>query len=91
MTSVDWPSILSDLAHLLGEPYPGGGAGRTPLGTRALAVKLGCHRETIRRWQDGAEPGHTDGEQLLERWSAMTGKAHAFAPRVKRPVSVSKL
>jgi hypothetical protein len=61
-----------------------------PLGTRALSAKLGIHRETIRRWMDGAQPYHADGEMLLDRWSALTGKARHFAPRTRLSLSASK-
>lgn len=91
MTIVDWPAIITDIAHLLGDEEPGRPTMRTPLGTRGLADKLQRARSTIRGWRDGAEPSHSDGEMLLDRWCSLTGKAHAFAPRTKRQLSAADL
>ena len=77
--AIDWPRLLGDLVYLLGEELPGTPA-REPASLADLATFLNLPRSTVRGWQEGAEPRHNDGGALLLTWSAMTGKAHAFAP-----------
>lgn len=89
-TVIDWSAILGDIAYLLGDEDQSNGQ-RTPLGTRALGARLGVHRETIRRWQDGAQPYHADGEMLLGHWCTLTGKASTFAPRMRPSLSPTKV
>lgn len=76
---IDWPRLLADLAHVLGEPQEGTPY-REPASAAELAADLGVPRSTLRGWMAGAEPKHGDGEALLLRWSCLTGKARAFAP-----------
>jgi hypothetical protein len=83
----DWSSILADLAYLLGEPDPSNREDRTACGERVLAAHLDVARSTLKGWIDGSEPKHSDGEMLLQRWCALTGKARSFAPL--RRVSMS--
>lgn len=74
--AIDWP-------RLLGGELPGTTAREpAPLGT--LAADLGVPRSILRGWLEGAEPRHNDGEALLMRWCALTGKARVFAPLVRR-------
>lgn len=78
----DWPRLLDDLAYVLGDELPGTTAREpAPLGT--LAAFLAVPRSTLRGWLEDAEPRHNDGEALLMRWCALTGKARAFAPLVR--------
>ena len=86
---IDWPALLGDIAHLLGEPLPGTDQ-RTPAGTRALADYLRVNRETLRRWLEGSEPRHSDGEVLLIAWCRLSGKVAAFAPRHRQMLSAAK-
>ena len=80
--AIDWPALLGDLAYLLGDQLPGTSArAPAPLGT--LAAFLDVPRSTLRGWMEDAEPRHNDGEALLIRWCALTGKASAFAPLVR--------
>lgn len=83
MQRVDWPMVLGDLAHVLGEPTIDG-RGRVPCTQEQLAKALDVARGTLRGWMDGSEPRHADGEHLLARWCALTGKGRGFAPKVRR-------
>lgn len=87
MNRIDWPALLSDLAHVLGEPDAANPDARIPCSTSALARELGIARMTLMGWMDGSEPKHADGEALLLRWCQMTGKARAFAPTERRSLS----
>lgn len=87
---IDWPRLLGDIAHLLGEPTIDG-RGRIPAGTRTLADYLRVSRSTLLRWQDGSEPRHSDGEALLVVWCRLTGKSVAFAPRERAVLSAAKV
>jgi len=83
---IDWPRVLADIAYLLGDPDPSNPDVRTPLGTELLARSLGIPRGTLRNWLDGSEPRHADGEAIIDRWCALTGKSRMFAP-MDKPVS----
>lgn len=74
--AIDWP-------RLLGDELPGATA-REPAPLCVLAADLAVPRSTLRGWLEGAEPRHNDGEALLMRWCAMTGKARVFAPIIRR-------
>jgi hypothetical protein len=90
MTRFDWPQILGDLAHLLGEPAAGQAEAfhlREPCSETQLARSLEVARSTLRGWVDGAEPRHCDGERILMRWAELTGKTRAFAPTERRPLA----
>jgi len=76
----DWPKILGDIAYLLGEPNARNPQLRDPISSYQLADALHVPRGTLRGWMDGSEPKHTDGERLLERWCALTGRSRSFAP-----------
>ena len=80
--AIHWPRLLGDLAYLLGDELPGTTA-REPAPLGALAFDLAVPRSTLRGWLEGAEPKHNDGEALLMRWCALTGKARAFEPLVR--------
>ena len=80
--AIDWPRLLGDLAYLLGDELPGTTA-REPAPVGTLAAFLAVPRSTLRGWLEGAEPRHNDGEALLLRWCALTGKARTFAPLVR--------
>ena len=88
---VDWPKLLADLAHLLGEPEAGNPAARAPCGERQLTDRLRVPRSTLRGWFDGSEPKHADGERLLDHWGRLTGKARQFAPLDHRSLSASQV
>lgn len=91
MKPIDWTVILEELAFLLGEPDPIYPPNRTPLGSRALATALSVDRSAIRRWQEGTEPGHFEGERLLARWCSLTNRDRAFAPRSRSCLSASQM
>jgi hypothetical protein len=83
-TVIDWPALLGDIAYLLGEPTIDG-TQRTPVAFLRLAEYLRVPRTTAYGWLAGQQPKHADGERLIERWCALTGKARTFVP-VTRPV-----
>lgn len=87
MTSIDWPTLLGEIAHVLGDEDPANPDARTPCSQERLAASLGVPRGTLRGWMDGSEPKHTDGERLLARWCSLTGKARCFAPTERRPLT----
>ena len=86
-TRIDWYAILEDLAYQMGEVQ---GDARVPMSTSAMAAALCVARGTLRGWLEGSEPRHTDGEVLLVRWCALTGKARAFAPRERRSLTAAQ-
>lgn len=88
-TRIDWAAVLDDLAYLMGEVNRSGN-GRVPVSYAVLATKLNIARGTMRGWQDGSEPRHADGERLLVRWSALTGKPREFAPKERRSLTVAQ-
>ena len=80
--AIHWPRLLGDLAYLLGDELPGTTAREpAPLGT--LAEFLAVPRSTLRGWLEGAVTRHNDGEALLVRWCALTGRARLYAPLVR--------
>ncbi len=87
MQAVDWPTLLDELAHVLGDDDPAAPGRRVPCSTSALARELSVARMTLVGWMDGSEPKHADGEVLLDRWCALTGKHRTFAPRARRSLS----
>jgi hypothetical protein len=89
--NVDWPTLLSDIAYLLGDPIPGNPHRNEPVGTPTLAKHLGLPRSTVRTWMDGAEPRHSDGERLIVIWCKLSGLAPSFKPLTKPSLSASKM
>lgn len=83
---IDWPTVLSDIAYMLGEPDPANLQVRVPCSQHRLAAELRIVRGQLRNWLDGSEPKHADGEAVLARWSSLTGKDRVFAPRERRAV-----
>ena len=81
-TRIDWPQLLADLAHMLGDDDPLGR--RMPLNHYGLANALSVPRGTLRGWLDGSEPKHSDGERLVDRWRVLSGKPAEFAPRERK-------
>lgn len=77
---IDWPRLLEDLAHLLGEPDASNPDVRVPCSQQRLANSLAVPKSTLYGWIEGSEPKHADGERLLVRWCALTGQARTFAP-----------
>lgn len=90
-TTIDWPAILTELAYLLGDVDESHPDSRVPCGTRALAEHLGMTRWQVRSWHDGTEPGHRDGETLLDHWQLLTGKRREFAPRTRLVLSAARM
>ena len=87
--TTDWPRLLDDIAYLNGGAdfaFPGV---RTPVGQPRLAAYLHVHRSTVRNWIDGAEPKHSDGEQLIAVWVKLTGNSLEFVPVALMPISAS--
>lgn len=89
--NVDWPTLLGDIAYLLGDPIPGNQHRNEPVGTPTLAKHLELSRSTVRSWMDGAEPRHSDGERLIVIWCKLSGKAAAFVPLARPSLSASKM
>lgn len=89
MTGVDWPTLLGELALLLGEPDVNGI--RAPVTERKLAEHLDIPRMTIHGWINGSEPKHADGEQLIERWCKLTSKDRLFVPQQRRVFSAARV
>lgn len=88
---VDWPQLLDEIAHLLGEPDANNSAVRVPCGERRLAEYLGVDREAMRRWKAGSKVEYHDGTRFLATWARLTGKAETFAPRERTPLSAHKV
>lgn len=87
---IDWPQIIADMQHLLGDDLPGSVPERVPLGTRAMADDLNVSRDLVRNWLAGVVPKHPEGEQLIARWMSLTGKARVFLPMTRAVLSASK-
>lgn len=88
---INWQQLLDDIAYLLGDDLPGSPA-HAPVGTPALAKYLGHSRSTVVRWMtEGAQPRHSDGEELLRVWVRLTGKDVAFAPRERAVLSATSI
>lgn len=90
MTRIDWPTLLGDIAIMLGEINPTNPSVREPINTSQLATALGTPRGTLIGWLDGSEPKHADGERLIDRWRALTGKPREFAPMERRSLSAAQ-
>lgn len=91
-STVDWQRLLGDLEWLLGEPDPRNPELlRIPVGTITLARELDVPRGTLRRWLEGAEPRHDDGERIIAVWVRITGKAREYVPRTRPVLSATKL
>lgn len=80
MLTIDWPTILGEIALCLGDEDAQGRM--LPCSTYALAERLKVPRGTLRGWMDGSSPKWEDGERILDEWSLLTCKARIFAPRV---------
>jgi hypothetical protein len=87
---IDWVTVLDEIAWLLGDPVEGAPM-RNRVSTVALATYLRVPRSTLRNWQDGSEPKHSDGEALLLVWCRLSSKAAEFAPRTRRTFSAADL
>jgi len=80
---IDFAKVLDEIAYLLGDDLPGSPA-HVPVSQERLADHLRVPRGTLRGWKDGSEPRHADGEQLIEQWCLLTGKARTFIPLIER-------
>ena len=87
---VDWPTLLSDLAYLLGEPDSANPNVRIPCGERRLAEYVGVHREAMRRWKEGSKVEYHDGLHLIDAWCRITGKASTFVPTERGTLSAHR-
>lgn len=67
--AIDWFRVIVDL-------------GRAGLSYRAIADRIGCGKNTVAGWANGAEPRHSDGQALLALWSERTGRPVSEAPVV---------
>lgn len=88
-SNIDWPRLLGDIAYLLGEQLPGTVA-REPVGTPTLARHLNKSRGAVRNWLEGTEPRHSEGQELIEVWCSLSGKAAGYAPICVRSMSAAK-
>lgn len=89
---IDWPRLLGDLAWLYGDLDPGDPNQRLriAIGTATLADRLLISRGALRNWIDGTEPRHSDGEMLIARWAAITGKQREHLPRMVAVLSSAR-
>lgn len=87
---LDWPRILDDIAHCLGDPHHVNPDVRSPASLVVVSVYLDVPRGTLRGWLAGAEPRHADGEALLVAWCRLTGKARTFAPAAGPVMSAAR-
>lgn len=87
--TIDWPRVLDDLSHLLGEGAFAFPHARQPLTSRQLATELQIARSTLVGWTQGSEPKHSDGEALLDRWCTLSGKARHHAPLERRSLKAA--
>jgi hypothetical protein len=83
--------VIEDISYCVGEQDFAFPDVRRPAGTRLVAQTIGFEREAIRRWMDGAEPRHSDGEALLAAWRKLTGKSIDFAPRATPSLSAARM
>ena len=88
-TRIDWPRVLEEIAHLLGDAEPGFPERVIPLGAIRLGQALDRPKSTVQGWQLGSMPRHDDGEMLIDRWCQLTGKAREFVPRERRSLSAA--
>ncbi|MCA3219363.1 MAG: hypothetical protein ING59_12550 [Burkholderiales bacterium] len=68
---VDWAAVLASIRA----------AG---FSLRQVQQHTGVSRSAASRYATGCEPGHSDGEQLLDLWSAATGQPRNAVPVVMR-------
>jgi hypothetical protein len=88
---IDWPTLLDEIAYMLGDPLPENAELRVPVSVHRLADHLQVARGTLRGWQDGAEPRHGDGEVIIGHWCRLTGKARTFVPVDRYVLSAAKV
>lgn len=91
MTRVDWPTILGDIAYLLGDVDPMNRSVRIACSERVLAERLETARSTLKGWLDGSEPKHSDGERIIAEWCVLTGHGPSFVPRERRVLSAAQV
>lgn len=58
-TTHDWPRIIAEIIHALEHEHP------NRSGLHALHKMIHREHNQIRRWLDGSEPRHYEGEMLL--------------------------
>lgn len=75
---IDFTKVLDDIAYLLGDARQDNPQLRDPAGIREVARQLDVPYGTLRNWQDGSEPRHSDGEKIIAHWCRLTGKARTF-------------
>lgn len=92
MLVVDWERLIGDLQWLYGEVDPRNPELlRIPVSTIVLSERLSVSRGTLRRWMEGAEPRHVDGEMLIAHWCRLSGKSREYLPKEKSTPSVAKV
>lgn len=87
----DWPTLIGDVAYMLGDAHPSNPSVRIPVGTQHLADHLGFARMTVVGWINGSEPKHHDGEKIIETWCSLTGRARTFVPRAPASMSAAQM
>jgi hypothetical protein len=88
---VDWPTLLDDIAYLLGDVDPMNPTARMPCMQKTLAAYLKVARGTLRGWLDGSRPKHDEGERLIEVWCRLNGKARDFTPVNRSSTSAAQM
>ena len=90
VASIDWSTLLGDIAYLLGEPHRTNAALRVAVGTPALSAHLGMSRGAVRNLLElGSEPRHSEGVRLLQAWASLTGKMPSDAPLARPSLSAA--
>src|SRR6185436_21153103 len=89
-TRIDIPKVLGDLAYLLGDPDLANSDVRTAVSEYKLADALDVHRNTLRGWLAGSDPGLHHGLIIIGMWCELTGKAQTFIHRERAPLSAAR-
>lgn len=71
---IDWPEVLDQIADTIAA-----NAGE-PCTQERLAQAVQVPRGTLRGWLAGTEPRHSDGERVICRWMAHTGRMRFELP-----------
>lgn len=74
MQRVDWFRIMTDMKY----------RGLTLV---QMSAETGIHKGTLQSYRTGTEPGHYNGELLLQLWGGLEGKRRDEAPSKREEVA----